>query len=1186
MKVQSNQPMLKRRLQHWILPVSIFLIFFSSNFALAQTNIYWDTSITNGGIGGSGNLSSSGNNWATNSLGAAVASGGPTGNALFTITNSANGVNAWASGNYFLNFGGTAGTVTNGGSYQMWGINILTNGYVFTIDGTGVNGRTLTMTNGFDLGANTITFANGARGTNSYTFAGPSSSGWTGISNGITASPGALIVISHTNPLNLTNLGFYISSGGSLSSNAPINIITHTNARVMLGSQSSGGANFNSSITNNSAGGSPLELTNSSSGTVAFNGVISGANGLVLNNSSSGKIVLSASNTYSGGTTINNTNGGEVQYSNIAAFGSGAITSSLAGTNYMRSLASGLTITNAIAIGTNNTLRVGTTTNTTWSLGYSGVISGSGSLLYSLPGILTLSSSNSSFGGGFTIGSSGQVNLSKIGMAGQNSSIGTNGVITAGLITTPTSRPQLRWNGTTNETSDKDINIGNATGGLELRSMGDGDLTLNGNVNSLGLGGPKTILLSPTTNSSAGTTHTLSLNGVINDGIPGYGVNGATIGSNTIITNIVGGATNLTTNVGVTSITFASVAGVTNGAAISGGNCISPGTTITAVDTVNRVITLSQATTNTNSISVGLAVMNVAGATAATSLNIEPKSSAGATFVNVALGNTNNSFSGPVIFTNAQSGLSSILRISKFGNPGENSSLGTASDFTIGGANGSTCTLDYTGSGEVSSKTIILGGLTGTVGLSQSGSGLLKLTGSILPGSNSGARKLVLSGSSSGAGELASNLENLGANALSIEKSGAGTWTLTGSNSYTGNTTIAGAGGILQIMSVNSLSPNTVLLGSGSSSTVATLDLGNAGDYVANSYGSSNSSGSSMFFSASSGSDTTLTFTNAANFLTRLNNTARNLTNNSVKLSVIFTGTFDIGSSGDDNCGVGGVGNFTFNNSITNSGVGTRGLVKGGSGRVILNASNSYNGLTTVSGGTLEVGAAGALPVTSAVIVSNRATLKFLKTSGVINLTNLTVSSGGTLEQNLVTITSSGAVNLTGSTLKVNETPTADEYILVSGNSVTGTPILIGADGYELKNENNSIKLVKTVVVSGSTFDTTYSPGSEEAVGPNGLKNLMNYALGGTALNPSPDLPVLTIDANGLTLTANIRNDDNSGLTVDGEYADSLEGPWTKVKQEEWNPDANSSVPNLTVKSFTRAFGSQPRQFLRFRVTK
>jgi len=137
-------------------------------------------------------------------------------------------------------------------------------------------------------------------------------------------------------------------------------------------------------------------------------------------------------------------------------------------------------------------------------------------------------------------------------------------------------------------------------------------------------------------------------------------------------------------------------------------------------------------------------------------------------------------------------------------------------------------------------------------------------------------------------------------------------------------------------------------------------------------------------------------------------------------------------------------------------------LVKSGSGIVILNAANSYNGPTTVGAGTLEVGASGALPTASAVTVSNGATLRFLKNSGVINLTNLTVSSGGTLEQNLVTITSLGAVNLMGSTLKVNGTPTLTSYTLITGTtSLTGTPTLSPAiSGYSLSLSGNSLLLI------------------------------------------------------------------------------------------------------------------------------
>jgi len=156
----------------------------------------------------------------------------------------------------------------------------------------------------------------------------------------------------------------------------------------------------------------------------------------------------------------------------------------------------------------------------------------------------------------------------------------------------------------------------------------------------------------------------------------------------------------------------------------------------------------------------------------------------------------------------------------------------------------------------------------------------------------------------------------------------------------------------------------------------------------------------------------------------------------------------------------------------------------------------------------------------------------------------------------------------------------------VSGSSLTGTPTLSPAiSGYELSVNATSVKLVQSAVVVGSTFDTTYPPGSENIVGPNGLKNLMNYALGGTGSSSSPALPVMSSDSNGLTLTANIRNDD-TGLNVVGQYAYSLDGTWYDVTL---SPvvGATSAVPNTTVKSFTQAVdANQPRKFLRLKVTK
>jgi hypothetical protein len=216
--------------------------------------------------------------------------------------------------------------------------------------------------------------------------------------------------------------------------------------------------------------------------------------------------------------------------------------------------------------------------------------------------------------------------------------------------------------------------------------------------------------------------------------------------------------------------------------------------------------------------------------------------------------------------------------------------------------------------------------------------------------------------------------------------------------------------------------------------------------------------------------------------------------------------------------------------------------------------------------------------------VNSGAKLKFNKSSDEISVGAMTVS--GNLEQNLVTITSSGAVDLANSTLTVNGTPTDLSYTLLRGTSLTGTPMLSPAiEGYELSVDSTSVKLVKSVVVIGSSFDTTYPPGSENSVGPNGLKNLMNYALGGAGPSSSPALPVLTSDVDGLTLTANIRNDDNSGLNVVGQYAYSLEGPWNDVTL--MPTGSTSAVPNTTIKRFTQPVDpDQPRKFLRFKVTK
>jgi len=1087
MKVHSIHQIPKRKLQLWILLSALWIGLSSANISQAQTNAYFDPNGTTTGQGGNGTWSSSGTNWTTNSVNATANSGGPTGGGLFAAANAtASGTALANSGNYIFNFGGTAGTVQQGGTYQAYGVNFLTSGYIWNIDGSGANARGITTTNGVNLNG-ALTLANGPRGLNTFTFSGPT----TATAVGMTGTSGSTLTLRNLTADSSTNsFGVYLS-GGTISSNIGINVDIGTGSKISLGSQSSGGATINGNIAlNTNASGVALNITNSSgSGVVALNGVVSGANGLVLDNAAGGKIQLNAANTYQGGTTLNNIGGGEIIFSNAASFGTGTITSSGSGTNYVRSAVAGLNLTNAQVINAGNTLRMAGTT-TSWNLTNSGQISGAGAFQYNASGNMYLTGVDNSYAGGLTLGSSGTRYLSKFGTNGGNSSLGTSGTITVGIAGQNAGNGTLRWIGTADETSDKVINLGSGTNGVGIYANGatNATLTLDGAIISVAAGNKSFTF-------QGAATNTLILNGLINE---------------------------------------------------NGG---------------------------TNSVVIG-----------------------GSSSGTVVLANANNSFSGAITVTNATAGQYTFLRAANIGNAGEISALGKNGTINIGSSSSTAfTTLRYNGTGETSDKVINLAGTSGGAILDQSGTGNLKFT-SQMTATGVGAKAVTLQGSTAGTGELVGGISDLNGNVISLNKYGSGDWTLSGNNSYSGNTTIRDTG-VLKVSSAAALSQNTSLLGSSSAASVGTLDLMAGGDYVAKSFGTSGAGGFNMNFTNSSGSAATLRFTNLENYITVSSSTSggRTLLNQSSNLDLKFDGNIEIGSTSNDVVAFGGAGNFRVDGSIKNSAAtGTRGLEKTGAGTLTLAASgNNYNGSTSVKGGTLEVGAEGALPAASAVTVSNGATLKFLKNSGVINLTNLTVSSGGTLEQNLVNITSSGAVNLTGSTLKVNGTPTLDSYTLINGSSVTGTPTLIGPTGYELSVEPTSVKLVKTVVVTGSTFDTTYVAGTEQEVGPNGLRNLMNYALGGTGSSSSPALPVLTSDGSGLTLTANIRNDDSSlnfqgivGGKVVGQWAYNLEGPWTNVQLTP-TVGSTSAVPNTTTKSFTQSVDpSQPRKFLRIQVTK
>jgi len=226
--------------------------------------------------------------------------------------------------------------------------------------------------------------------------------------------------------------------------------------------------------------------------------------------------------------------------------------------------------------------------------------------------------------------------------------------------------------------------------------------------------------------------------------------------------------------------------------------------------------------------------------------------------------------------------------------------------------------------------------------------------------------------------------------------------------------TLGGASGttnmpILRINTTNGLSNLNSLRGSTSLSTIGTLDLiGNDTNavttFVMNQY-----QGNNMSFTNRGEGKTLLQFTNAANILTSSASSGggRRLFNNSTNLLVQFDGTMDVGGTVSDISVISGQGDFIFNGSLLNTGIGVRGLRKDGTGKATMQAANTYNGDTVVGGGTVIVNGSLQSPLTTVNngallggsgllqgVLLNGGTISAGNSAGLLSMNNLDASNG------------------------------------------------------------------------------------------------------------------------------------------------------------------------------------------------
>jgi len=395
-----------------------------------------------------------------------------------------------------------------------------------------------------------------------------------------------------------------------------------------------------------------------------------------------------------------------------------------------------------------------------------------------------------------------------------------------------------------------------------------------------------------------------------------------------------------------------------------------------------------------------------------------------------------------------------------------------------------------------------------------------------------------------------------GTTANSIIKAGAGTLTLSGANTFTGGVTLNA--GTLSLGNATALGTGTLTINGGAldvTGAIANTTNNNAQNWNANfTFNGTNTLNlgtGAVTMNASrivTVNASTLTVGGAigdsgnAYGLTKAG--AGNLTltgaNTYTGTTTINAGTLSIGNNGT-------TGNLSASSSIINNGTltfnrtdtitqgadfgnvisGTGNLIKAASGNLILTGANTYNGSTTISAGTLQIGNGGntgSLDANSAII--NNGTLTFNRTDSLLFAN--AISGTGSLRQS-----GTGTLVLSGDNSYSGLTTVASGTLTLSGNNSAASGGVTNSAGGRLNISHVNALGSGTLTLGGSsTLDNT-SGGALTNAGNNAIFFNTAWTFGGT-----DDLNLgtgnVTSDFNNIAITLN-----GSGKTL------TLGGNWT-----------------------------------------
>jgi autotransporter-associated beta strand protein len=397
-----------------------------------------------------------------------------------------------------------------------------------------------------------------------------------------------------------------------------------------------------------------------------------------------------------------------------------------------------------------------------------------------------------------------------------------------------------------------------------------------------------------------------------------------------------------------------------------------------------------------------------------------------------------------------------------------------------------------------------------------------------------------------------------------LTKTGAGNLTLSGANTYSGATTISG--GILNISADSNLgtapgavTANKLTLDNGTLQTTATMTLNsNRGVTLGASGGTLDVNPITTLtyggIIAGSGSltkaDTGTLLLSGANTYTGATNVnagtlqlgAANSISSSSAVNVASGATFSLNSNSDTIGSLAGAGSVTLGSATLTAGAddtstafsgvisGTGSLAKSGAGNMTLSGTNTYGGVTTISGGIVSINADSNLGAAPGSASANELTL-----------------NGGTLQTTATMTLNSNrgiALGASGGTLDVNPTTTLTYGGIIAGSGSltkadTGTLLLSGANTYTGATNVNAgtLQLGATNAISSSTAVNVASGAT---------LNLNNYNEAAWALSGAGNVTLgsgtLTTGANGISTAFSGVISGTGGLTKTGTGTLALSG--------------------------------------------